>query len=557
MRQNCRQIPFSIAPRSVLAISMVLAGAAAHAADPVVPPPKPTYHERLLERHGITPDVKGLSEYLRKLRPAEAQRRYARELVVQLGSKVFSERESASRELSALPRLPLEALKRAAAGEDAEVRWRARKLLDTRETSRAPLLFAVFKTIVDRNVSGLTAGVIKAIPLCESPYLRRIARQAAVASATMNDVPLLRTALNDPHVEVQAAAVAALAVLLKAGARNELRTLLESPKRDDIVVLAAARELANIGDRTALASLIRLLSSDNVAVRSQAAVVLRGSTNRNFGFASYASPADRGKTIARWQTWLGGAGKTAKLQVPLKVAALDQSYLYGNTLLACGYKNKVIEFNPEWKPVWEFTAQGAFGAQKLANGNVLIACYGPNEVIEVSPTKKVVWRMKLKSCINARRLPNGNILIAGHTSKVVLEVSRDQKTVWQYKSKWNCYDAHRLPNGNTLVSSERGVEEITPDGKVAWQHMPGQSCYGVQPLPNGHVLLANYSKGEVAEITRAGATVWRFKIGSPFDAFRLPNGNTLVTTNRQYMEVTPAGKTLWKRTGNTHGRTRR
>eukprot|EP00913_Durusdinium_trenchii_P023465 g22043.t1 len=510
-----------------------------------------TAHELLLLRRGITPDTKGLAEYLRNLRPNEKQRLHARQLVKMLGSGVFAERDAATRELASLPQLPVAALKQALAGNDLEVRWRARALLKARQVNQTPLMYAIFETITLRRIPGLIDELLATIPLCESPYLTDSAQKAVTASARTSDSKRLRSAIRDNNVNVQIAAINALSATIKREARDDLRTLLEPPTRDDGVVFAAARGLANIGDRKALMPLVGLLSSKDARIRSQAAIVLRSSTGQNFGFASYAKEDSRNAVTKKWNSWIAKNGTTAALRFPLVVASGFQSYLNGNTLLACGYKNKVVEFSPEWKTVWEYDAKGAFSAEKLANGNVLIACYGPNEVLEVTPEKKVVWRLKAQSCLNARQLANGNILIAGHTSKQVLEVGRDQKTVWSYKSKWNCYDAHRLANGNTLISSEKGVIEITPDGKTTWEYMPGKSFYGIQALPNGNLLLAGYSTGEVFEITREKKTVWAFKTSSPFDAFRLPNGNTLykrVVQHGSQMRSSPvtamAGKLL-------------
>jgi outer membrane protein assembly factor BamB len=83
-----------------------------------------------------------------------------------------------------------------------------------------------------------------------------------------------------------------------------------------------------------------------------------------------------------------------------------------------------------------------FGALRLASGNTLVATGNGNRVIEVNPDGEVVWRIghdelpgiELKWVTSLAELPNGNIIFgnthAGPENPQLIEVTRDKKVVW-------------------------------------------------------------------------------------------------------------------------------
>lgn len=64
----------------------------------------------------------------------------------------------------------------------------------------------------------------------------------------------------------------------------------------------------------------------------------------------------------------------------------------GNILVAHQYLNKVIEYDPAGKAVWESSViQRPQSAQRLPNGHTLIASGMQNQVVEIDRTGKAVW----------------------------------------------------------------------------------------------------------------------------------------------------------------------
>lgn len=79
----------------------------------------------------------------------------------------------------------------------------------------------------------------------------------------------------------------------------------------------------------------------------------------------------------------------------------------GNTLCGLTHSNRVVEFDPEGKIVWqltnedlpaEYALRDACGVQRLPNGNIVITSYAAGvagtKLIEVTREKKVVWSYK-------------------------------------------------------------------------------------------------------------------------------------------------------------------
>ena len=86
-----------------------------------------------------------------------------------------------------------------------------------------------------------------------------------------------------------------------------------------------------------------------------------------------------------------------------------------------------------------------FGALRLTNGNTLIAAGNGNRVIEVTPAGKIVWSLghdelpgiRLAWVTTLQMRPNGNLIVgnchAGPENPQLIEVTRDKKVVWTFR----------------------------------------------------------------------------------------------------------------------------
>jgi len=147
----------------------------------------------------------------------------------------------------------------------------------------------------------------------------------------------------------------------------------------------------------------------------------------------------------------------------------------GNYLVCQEAEGKVREYDGTGKIVWEYAmALGdrprsdghgpeghgveVFGAVRLKNGNTLIAGGNNNRILEVNKAGKIVWSIDHKELpgitfawmTTLQVLPNGNIIIgnthAGPENPQLIEVTRAKKVVWQFKD-WTNF-------GNNLVAAQ-------------------------------------------------------------------------------------------------------
>jgi hypothetical protein len=166
---------------------------------------------------------------------------------------------------------------------------------------------------------------------------------------------------------------------------------------------------------------------------------------------------------------VGQDGKIVKeiaLQVehpdPHRDTRMVRKLASGNYLVCHEGDGVVREYDESGKVVWSYALDLAgrpaspghgpeghgtavFGALRLKTGNTLIACGNGNRVIEVTPEGKTVWSLEQKELARItlawvttlQVLPSGNIILgnchAGEANPQLIEVTRDKKVVWTFK----------------------------------------------------------------------------------------------------------------------------
>lgn len=134
----------------------------------------------------------------------------------------------------------------------------------------------------------------------------------------------------------------------------------------------------------------------------------------------------------------------------------------GNYLVCQEGEGAVREYDGTGKVVWEYKLDlngrkrsgghgpeghgtEVYGAVRLDNGNTLIAGGNNNRVLEVNPKGEVVWQVDQKDLpgitlawvTTLQVLPNGNVIIgnchATEKNPQLIEVTRDKKVVWTFK----------------------------------------------------------------------------------------------------------------------------
>ena len=156
--------------------------------------------------------------------------------------------------------------------------------------------------------------------------------------------------------------------------------------------------------------------------------------------------------------------------VPLKVAApnahrdtrMVRKLASGNYLVCHEGEGAVKEYDGTGKVVWEYKLDlnnrkrsgghgpeghgvELYGAVRLKDGNTLIAGGNNNRVVEVTPKGEIVWQVDQKELpgvtlawvTTLQVLPNGNVIIGNchgtNKNPQLIEVTREKKVVWTFK----------------------------------------------------------------------------------------------------------------------------
>lgn len=135
----------------------------------------------------------------------------------------------------------------------------------------------------------------------------------------------------------------------------------------------------------------------------------------------------------------------------------------GHYLVCHEGDGKVREYDATGKVVWTYTldlggrprsnghgpeghGNEVYGAIRLENGNTLIATGNGNRVVEVNKDGKTVWSVDQKELPGItlawvtmlQVLPNGNVIIgnchAGRDNPQLIEVTREKKVGWTFKN---------------------------------------------------------------------------------------------------------------------------
>ncbi len=533
---------------SLLVVVAVLAAAAtSQAAAPATSAPAPSRDANWLVNNGIAPDANGVAAYLRRVYADNAGTGLIDQLIKQLGADRYQDREDATQRLLAMATIPDSALRAAAKSDDAEIRTRAEDIL-RRANFRAgdTTMLAALRLIQSRGMKGLAAEVLDVAGVYPDPRIQRALSAAVAATAGPKDADLLRKAIKGNAAAKAGVAVAALPV---AGAdAAEIRALLDDPREG--VRLAAARILADTGDRACLAALVRGLSSEDVTARTESILVLRGLTGQKIPYSAYEPPDARKHAAGEWLKWVQTEGQTAKLVFPVPPGQPE----LGRTLLCVPGQNAVIELDADGNEVFRVKVESSWGCQGLPNGHRMVASYGGRYVAEYDANGLEVWKKKdlPGGAMSVQRLPNGNTLVACSDAQQVLEIKPDGSTAWQLPLQGRPAMATRLESGNTLVCLHQAnrVVEIDGEGKEVW-HLDGvQDPQAAQRLENGNTLVTLTTAGVVREYTPDHEVVWSNtdNLTVVLDAQRLPNGNVLAVEQAgTLVELGPDGKVISRR----------
>jgi hypothetical protein len=511
--------------------------------------------EKALQAAGIATDGPGLLAFFRKQTADDAARRQVRTLIAQLGADSFEAREKASADLVALGPVALQQLRQARhQAEDIEVRRRARACMERIQADcPASVAGTALRLLAARKPPGAAAALLAYLPGPYEDSLVEEIHSALVAVARRDKAldPALVGALSSDREECRVAAAVALCRVGAVEQRPAIRKLLVDPSAH--VRSPVAQELAIAGDKEAVPVLIELLAQlplEQGGALEELLYRLAGTTAPATALRAEAGAAVKCRDA--WRDWWRQHGEHIDVAV-LK----DAERPLGYTLLVLLNDNRVVEWDRNGKPRWQIDRLAApLDAEVLPGQRVLIAEHDTKRVTERSFKGEVLWEKKLPFApIHAQRLPNGNTFIA--TRNQLLELDRaGEKEVIRYRSGGSIITARRYADGRIGCIENGSYFELNADGTERRRFAVGPGVHTTNSLtllPNGHLLIVSYGGGTVQEYDRAGKVVWNVGMTSPLCALRLPNGNTLVSSQQMILvEFDRAGKEVGHREARGH-----
>ena len=165
----------------------------------------------------------------------------------------------------------------------------------------------------------------------------------------------------------------------------------------------------------------------------------------------------------------------------------------------------------------------------------------------------------LQELSDATLLSNGNVVFARKTGAG--EITADKKLIWNYDAPPGCEVHVAQPiglervmivqNGEpaklmviNIATGQTEKEFVLPTGNP---HPTHTQFRRVQMTRAGTFLAAHHDQNKVVEYEANGQEIWSVEVPNPWDAVRLTNGNTLISSHNSFVrEVNQKGETVWE-----------
>jgi hypothetical protein len=520
--------------------------------------------DSILRDIGFDPLSKDYKDRVKGLFLDSDQLENALSLIADLDNDDFRKRNEASKKL-AMIEAPIEhMLSESRKDSTIEMARRVQGILNVRIKKRLidVLYHASVRSGENSAPSSLESLMILASTFDSVTYweLMRALEMAAVKVSVKQDRDLLEKGLSNGSQSVREICSFVLGYL---GMGRGSETEASDP--DDILILANARGRSAAGREGVAKILLGLLSSDNIRVRQESGALLRIIFQTDLGFAAYDSPDVREQAKDRWSNYINGKqdephwpvflGMSSRGQFQVIVGKADTKggaalsyttsgkkidnvglaasissavsdrmafdYAAGNVVVSGGseLESKVAVFSLNGTELWAVSGVPAgAGAALFPGGKIAIASGFNVRVIDLFGNPVRSWKMPSKMDSFSRLRP-GRFLCSHADEGTIVEYDSDGKQIWKVSGMNRPRNVFRLENGNILIvvdAESKGEEEKATSSQVELLELS----------PDGQQTLLRIQPKGVKTISSSA---------------RLPNGNTLVGTEKGLAEYTPDG----------------
>ena len=151
---------------------------------------------------------------------------------------------------------------------------------------------------------------------------------------------------------------------------------------------------------------------------------------------------------------------------------LDVRVLPNNRVLLCeGEAMHVTERDFKGNIHWQVNTPGApYNVQRLPNGNTFVGAH--NRLLEYDPVGKMVFDRKVEEIVGAAKLPDGQIVYLSGKGKCI-RLDASGKPVKTFESGQNDQSGCVLDltrRGSLLVTQPKRAEDFDLEGNSLWRH---------------------------------------------------------------------------------------
>ena len=532
---------------------------------PAPPPTAALTDEEALKQGKLDPTDGGqLVGYLKQRTLSDADHGKIQSIIKQFAADDFDTRLKAGDEIAAFGPAAIGPLKTAERDSNAEVAYRAALALKkVSAVNHSAVAAAAARGVVKLKPPGAAGALLGFLPLADSEAVADDIRAALVALAVANGKaePALVAALADPSPVRRTAAYIALVEggppaervrikdafpLVRDGVRKEAD--LSAKFAGLWSLLVTTREKEFVPD---LIGLMAQMPRGRVWQIEDYLLQVSGAFPP--GTPLGKTPESVAKAQAAWAAWWaakGGAVDLAKLEFKPRVKGLVELVEADMGGLGRGH---VSLLGPDLKEKWRLTGTNftPTDARVLSNDRVLVVESLYNRVSERETGGKTNFQRIMAQPLVAEPLPDDRFIVVGRA--VVSEYDKNGGVSWNFtRNNGDILSGRVMPNGDVLfVTMAVGVNVFRIDkagkdtGKtytVGRVQMP----HSMDVIDDDRVLICEIA--QVAEYDlKTQKILWKHPTPNALGAQRLPNGNTLITTNtNRAVEVTPDGTEVWE-----------
>ena len=520
--------------------------------------------DSILRDIGFDPLSKDYKDRVRGLFLNSDQLKNALSLIADLDNDDFRKRNEASKKL-AMIEAPIEhMLSDSRKDSTIEMARRVQGILNVRIKKRLidVLYHASVRSGKNSVPSSLESLIILASTFDSVTYweLMRALEMAAVKVSGEQERALLEKGLSNGSQSVREICSFVLGFL---GMERGSETEASNP--EDILILANARGRSAAGRKGVAKILLDLLSSDNIRVRQESGALLRIIFQTDLGFAAYDVPDSRELAKDRWGNYINGKEDEPHWPVFLGMSSRGQFQVIVGKADTKG--GSALSYTTSGKKIENVGLAASISSAvsdtivfDYAAGNVVVSggTEFESKVAVFSLNGTELWTVSgVPAGAGAALFPGGKMAIASGFNVRVIDLFGNPVRSWKMPSKMNSFS--RLRPGRFLCThtDEGTIAEYDSDGGQIWKVSGMNKPRNALRLENGNILIVvdSESKGEKEKSTSSQVELLELSpdgqqtflriqpkgVKAISSSARLPNGNTLIGTEKGLAEYTPDG----------------